>query len=217
MKTKILFYCTLRKPILQRDKTNGYCRLWQEKNNRLNCDYLNGKIVCECEVEVDKLETEFYIEEPLYAEYGTYQAVKRICLEQLDIVDYDEDWCDRETLYCNEYYLNEEDEKDNKFLRETCLSGKELQKYFNKVDIGYALHISNLKVFNEPLELSDLLKYTQSCYSDNYITKAPQNMMWVWYKGEKYCLISIRPEWLCKILNGEKTIEVRKKILKGMM
>ena len=30
-------------------------------------------------------------------------------------------------------------------------------------------------------------------------------------------LISIRPEWLCKILNGEKTIEVRKKVLKEML
>lgn len=32
-----------------------------------------------------------------------------------------------------------------------------------------------------------------------------------------YILISIRPEWLCKILNGEKTIEVRKKVLKEML
>ena len=30
-------------------------------------------------------------------------------------------------------------------------------------------------------------------------------------------LISITPEWLCKILNGEKTIEVRKKVLKRML
>ena len=34
---------------------------------------------------------------------------------------------------------------------------------------------------------------------------------------DKKVLISIRPEWLCKILNGEKTVEVRKVILKEML
>ena len=41
--------------------------------------------------------------------------------------------------------------------------------------------------------------------------------MWVWYKGERYALISIQSKWLCKILNGEKTIEVRRKVLKRMV
>lgn len=52
--------------------------------------------------------------------------------------------------------------------------------------------------------------------------KAPQNMMRVYsnigrYKCSQYILISVRPKWLCKILNGEKTIEVRKKVLKEML
>lgn len=34
---------------------------------------------------------------------------------------------------------------------------------------------------------------------------------------EDYILISIHPEWLCKILNGEETIEIRKKVLKEML
>ena len=29
-------------------------------------------------------------------------------------------------------------------------------------------------------------------------------------------LLSVKPEWLVKILNGEKTIEVRKKVLKEL-
>ena len=49
------------------------------------------------------------------------------------------------------------------------------------------------------------------------VQRAPQNMMMVWYKGERYALISIKSKWLCKILNGEKTIEVRRKVLKGMV
>lgn len=116
----------------------------------------NGKVVARfwCD-KVDKLETEFYIEEPLYAEEGTYQAIKRVCLEQMDLVDYDEDWCDRETLYTNEDYLNEKEETKNKFLQKCCLSGKELQKYFNKVDEGYAIHISKLEVFDKPKKLKE--------------------------------------------------------------
>lgn len=57
------------------------------------------------------------------------------------------------------------------------------------------------------------------------LQKAPQNMMRVYDPweidengvGEAYVLISIHPEWICKILNGEKTIEVRKKVLKEMI
>ena len=67
---------------------------------------------------------------------------------------------------------------------------------------------------NDKQEVHILLKANAKQFKK--IEKAPQNMMWVWYKGELYVLISIRPEWLCKIMNGEKTIEVRKKILKGM-
>ena len=56
------------------------------------------------------------------------------------------------------------------------------------------------------------------------VARAPQNMMYVYTSFElpeivetKYVLISIRPEWLCKILNREKTIEVRRKVLKEML
>ena len=50
------------------------------------------------------------------------------------------------------------------------------------------------------------------------VIKAPKNMMKVceWDIEDKV-LISIKPEDLCKILNGEKTIEVRKVVLKEML
>lgn len=131
---------------------------------------LNGKIIAECEVEVE------------------------------------------ETFYQKAQSEN----KLESILKESCLTDDKLWNYVENGTMNL-LHISNLKVFDRPLELSELLKYTQSCYRDNHITKAPQNMMWVWYKGEKYCLISIRPEWVCKIANGEKDIEVRRKVLKGMI
>ena len=50
-----------------------------------------------------------------------------------------------------------------------------------------------------------------------YCTKAPQNMCNVYDRfGNRYILISIQPQHLAKILNGKKTIEVRKKILKSL-
>jgi hypothetical protein len=77
-----------------------------------------------------------------------------------------------------------------------------------------------LHIFDEPRELG-MAHYTtlKSAYK---IQKAPQNMCIVrsYYPkdySEKYILISIRPEWLCKILNGEKTIEVRRTVLKEML
>ena len=93
----------------------------------------------------------------------------------------------------------------DELLDKSCLSDNELDDYLiNKK--GYALHISNLKIFDKPKELYD--------YN---IEKAPQNMMRVYDRfGNEYILISVQSEWLCKILNGDKTIEVRKQVLKEM-
>lgn len=178
MKTKVLFYCTQAKPYLFTKWTKDLA-FWQEKDIDKQ-DTLNGKIVCECEVECEEM----------------WQG---------------EDGGTFFTDTIKEPY---------KVSKLACISDDDIESYFSGNN-GYALHISNLKVFDEQLELSDVYykRYNLKVGGNGFevITKAPQNMMWVWYKGEKYCLISIRPEWLCKILNGEKTIEVRKKILKGML
>lgn len=85
---------------------------------------------------------------------------------------------------------------------------------------GYAIHIKKLKIFDKLYKLNDCVKPYNKWF---HINKAPQNMQKVWFSEdneeayEDYILISIRPEWLCKILNGEKTIEVRKKVLKEML
>ena len=109
-------------------------------------------------------------------------------------------------------------------VKRTCLSFTELDNYL-KHNNGYAIHIKNLHIFDEPKELSEFYKpYVNSIYIPHVhsktwerVNKAPQNMMYCYDKfGNECILISIHPEWLCKILNGEKTIEVRKKVLRGM-
>ena len=123
--------------------------------------------------------------------------------------------------------------------RQSCLSYDEVCDYANGKPI-FAWHISNLVIYDQPRELSDFTTRTSvyydsiicdSCtdfgfdckkcrYSCDYqqVIKAPKNMMKVceWDIEDKV-LISIKPEQLCKILNGEKTIECRKRILKEMM
>ena len=127
---------------------------------------------------------------------------------------------------------------DECFNKETQLTLEQMALYTGVNDY-YCIHIKNLHIFDEPRELS---KYHRpygciniSCDRKTkgkylgcslvrhckmtQIKKAPQNMMKVESKicDEKdYVLISIRPEWLCKILNKEKTIEIRKQILKCM-
>lgn len=194
MKTKLLLYCTKRKPYLFnriiKGKSDGYYTDIVPYD--IEDEYLNGKIVAECECEVEE-----------------------IAQAKLDNgVGYDYIY-DTDTLLAQD------------FVKKSCLDNWDLLNYFgyfhpNGEIVGYALHLTNIKAFEKPLELSEVEIYNKNgnpylMNTTKPLTKAPQNMCRVWYKGEEYVLISIRPEWLCKILNGEKTIEVRRKILKGML
>ena len=149
-------------------------------------DYLlNGKIVAECDFEVEDLR--IVDDDPL----GAY-------------------WYETKTL------------SENEVLEESCLTSDELFEYLGEDNEGYAIHIKNLHIFDKSKELKEYSYYYKRLLYTK-ITEAPQNMMYAFQdnfeerKTDEYILISIRPEWLCKILNGEKTIEVRKKVLKGML
>ena len=195
-------YCTKALPNLYKLDENEF---YTDRDTHYNGLALNGKIVAECEVETEEIE---------------------------DKVSYFDSW------FNEGHHTKTLSNKELK--KRSCLSYQDLIKYLgdgepNEV-IGYALHISNLNVFDKPLSLGECEKdfkgkpashYWIGRLTDNYVDdnwsdlvnvqRAPQNMMWVWYKGERYVLISIQPKWLCKILNGEKTIECRKRILKEMM
>ena len=107
---------------------------------------------------------------------------------------------ERSDRYIDSMFKNED-------LKKMCLLPQQLLDYIKLGKNGYALHLSNIKIFDKSKGLND--------YN---IEKAPQNMMRVFdANGNKYILISVQSEWLCKILNGDKTIEVRKKVLKEML
>ena len=173
---KLLLYCTKAK--------NKYDRLVSDEHYGKpfylygaiteNFESLNGKIVAECDFEVEEI---FY-------------GVKKNN-EYNEIIDW------------------------GRVIQKSCLSLSEITEYLNYKN-GYAIHIKNLHIFDKPYELGKALIYN---FDTQYIVeKAPQNMMKVYNRaGECHILISIQPQWLCKILNGEKTIEVRKKVLKEML
>lgn len=200
---KLLLYCTKAKPYLyfaQEARTlmeidnsfEGY-----RITNKNVDDSLNGKIVAECDFEVEKIEKG----------YGTHHASfdEKGCFD--DYYDYMTKTIDEDVL-----------------LKRSCLNIEELETY----NPNYAIHINNLKIFDEPKKITayhcKTNKNDELCLNGGcgykFFYKAPQNMMKVydhWGKGNDYILISVRPEWLCKILNGEKTIEVRKKVLREMI
>ncbi len=189
---KLLLYCTKSKPRLFFDKLKQIFSLGKIKSN----NDLNGKVVAECDFEVEKITT--------FKEYTSY--------EEYDI-GYQTGKIDCERL-----------------LQETCLNNQQLDDYLLGEN-GYAIYIKNLTIFDKPKELSDYysqgqvdwIEETELYRLKNGITTAPQNMCYAYKysyskaKLEKYILISIQPQWICKILNGEKTIEVRKKVLKEML
>lgn len=105
---------------------------------------------------------------------------------------------------------------DNGFNKESQLDLFEIAKYVGN-NYYYAIHIQNLHIFDKPRP-TKWYGYTDKKGYLCSVEKAPQNMMYCYDEfGNDYVLISIHSEWLCKILNGEKTIEVRKKVLRGML
>lgn len=102
-------------------------------------------------------------------------------------------------------YFYEVKDRLSHITEKSCLSLLELHHYL-RTDTGYGLHLENVGVFVYPKKLSD--------YG---LKRAPQNMCYCFDEnGNKCILISIHPEPLRDIVNGKKTIEVRRKILKEL-
>ena len=214
---KLLLYCTKAKPYLihesgcydSEDMCCDYdCFSVVDRQELYNQDIsldktYNGKIVAECDYEVEEIRYGWYPQNIVLKgdHYYTYYKTSKI--------------------------------EPKEFYKKSCLNWEQLNSYLNDCDSqkfegGYAIHIKNLHIFDEPRELSEVYKIEDvgGMLFTKPLTKAPQNMMRVSVKHWDYAiynpddiriLISIQSQWLCKILNKEKTIEVRKKVLKEML
>lgn len=198
---KLLLYCTKAKPYLNcdygKDNHEEYRGDWNIylANKQDECsNIVNGKIVAECDFEVEKIE---------------YKHIKE--RDKFGIL-HNEAWYEYKGLNISN--------EDCDLLSKSNLTDDEMWDYLINKD-GYAIHIKNLHIFDKPKELNDYYKFN-GIYNDinnwKTIDKAPQNMMKVYNRaGECHILISVRPKYLVDVLNGNKTIEIRKKIVKGMM
>lgn len=166
---------------------------------RLCCKTLNGKIVAECDYDVEEIKLNEY-------EYEDYNNSP-----------YWYSFFETQTL------------KGEELHKQSCLTYDELDEYLDiykeKEVYGYAIHISNLDTYIDPKEINDYVKGDWIEYSNGLtffrpeaIEHVPKSMTFVWCKenGDQYLFIPVHPELLCKILNGECTIIVKKKVLKGM-
>lgn len=199
---KLLLYCEKAKPyLLDMPKDNeefekgirfslASVKEFEKAGLDVNNYKLNGKIIAECDYDVEKI----YIGNS----YGFTRNVEIVYTDSL-----------RQPIYLSQ---------------KSCLKLEDICEYLNHKG-GYAIHIKNLHIFDESKELSEYFTnekkvntldgYSWVCES---IDRAPQNMMYAYDNGgNKYILISIKSQWLCKILNGDKTIEIRKKVLKEML
>lgn len=195
---KLLLYCTKAKPNLMD---------FDMDRKHFNINYggqvLNGKIVAEAEC--DLVEEIKFINDTSYGTNTLNQndLLKKTCLGMFDLYEY---------LYVKDGYAIYL--KNVKPFEEP----KQLSEYYR---VGY---LRACDEYDSAIDsMRGILAYcpdvcctppTKVIEEDWKIKNAPQNMCYCEDEdGDKCVLISIRPEWLCKILNGEKTIEIRKSIL----
>lgn len=199
MKPKLLLYCTKAKPyLLHMPKDNEEFKkgiefsLTDGKEFAQACidvnNYkLNGKIVAECDFEVHKFKT-------LNRTIEDYEKFNR-----------------NDMLYIFE--------RSN-------LSYTELIDYLGKNSDGYAICIKNLHIFDKLRELSGYYNLTQN---DKPLLAKTMQKVGIWeiydppvngpelehFVGKFF--IPVHSEELCRILNKEQTVLVRKRVLKEML
>ena len=208
---KVLLYCEKAKPyakpylykyfaVADNPADDGYTydtSYSSEEFKNEDPSILNGTIPCECEVEAE----EIY--------YGC---------------DVDDFW----TETCG----SQKDIKHN-LLIQSCLEHEEIYERLQPRDsyygnCGYALHIKNLHVFDNPKSLNDFysIHNVGGMLLTDKLERAPRNIQVIslneWDYGT-YCpsdvaiLLPVHPDLLCKVLCGECTIIIKKRILKGMV
>ena len=96
-------------------------------------------------------------------------------------------WCDKveeiEHRLLERHYT--ETLNDKELLTKSCLSHEEIHNYL-RTNIGYAIHINDLEIFDKPKELSEFYHYTTKrdnvkgiIHNYEELTRAPQSFMFV--------------------------------------
>ena len=171
----------------------GWVYLYCSKGNKKNWHLIE---VVDTDITKIEYEYDYYIGSEGYLDW---------CLEGKVVARF---WCDKveEIVLNKNHFVNEQystDELDyEELLKQSCLTYKELDDYL-QCEIGFAIHISKLEIFDEQKELSefkrwkavdvDVIPDLSGCSIDGYefashydyvpLTKAPQNYCYI--EGEE--------------------------------
>ena len=142
------------KPIKEIEMPNG--------SAYVEVDYkMTGKVIGEfvCN-RIDKFESEFWDDD-------TYEQIK--CF-------YKSDDPEDEPKYCYDVVGESGDFYSNFALGEkSCLTWDKLRKYIGQgINIFYGWHISDLKIYDKPKEISAFKKHSRECYFDNLGMATPK-------------------------------------------
>lgn len=224
---KLILYCTKNKSYLLKDIDKWFLSdksqesYW--KKGQIAPYYFNGKIVAECDFEIEKIiyrETDknnySFSTETLTPD----ELLDKSCLTILELCKYigsNPNWTKGDygyAIHIKNLNIFDKPKELSEYLQSSLPNPKHIK--FANWRANYFWAFGDYATKNPQMTCEQLIETFKSSVS---IKKAPQNMCYCYDAddGNKYILISIHPEWLCKILNGEKTIEIRKKVLKEML
>ena len=194
---KLLLYCTKSKPYLIRygneygynQFDTSYCKDEHKSDYEYGDTILNGKIVAECDFEVEELYCDSYRDER-DGYVGYFHALP-----------------------------NDDFEKGEKELqKKSCLDELQINGYLKEHN-GYATHIKNLHIFDNPRELDD---YEYTTISNGMrlravLWQAPRNMQKIIANGTDAILIPVSSQEMCRIANEEQEVLIRRNVLKEVL
>lgn len=201
---KLLLYCTKAKPYIMKYKDGKYKEIasFYSKQDLATYDLLNGKIVAECDFEVEEI--------TIGRSYGFNPNMCIISTKNLQPIELLSKSC-YESYDDLLKYLKYDFDND----------------YGNhKKPYGYAIHIRNLHIFSEEERENNvyrniengkpLLGKTMQEVGIWEIYDPPVNGPEVEHFVGKF-FIPVSPQEMCRIANKEQTVIPRKKVLKEML
>lgn len=200
---KLLLYCTKEKPrLVYRQWTSTLNQIGidnsfegflcgSEKSVGINelgeCEQLNGKIVAECDFEVEWCDTSWCC-----SNFIEHKGLEKSCLTKEQLFDYVKGRNEFYAIHIKNLHIFDKP--------------KELNDYY-KFD-GIYNDINNWKTIDKApqnmMYAYDLI--SELGFSGTYNMHLKKNI-----------LISIQSQWMCLILNRIKDVEVRKVVLKEML
>ena len=171
--------------------------------------YLNGKIIIECDFEVEKIEYKHIKERD---QFGLLHNEAWFEYKGLNVTHYECDLASRSGFkdahslweYLFEYLIDKEGYPQD----------------------GYVINIKNLHIFDEPRNPEDYLTWDWVEYSSGPVYAIPKKLltkitrmtkvMSLKYDSGDY-VIPLSPEEMCRIANKEQTSIIVKRVLKEML